>query len=170
MAEINALPTATAIDDADFLVVHRAGREASQQTRKVSRVDFLDGVARETEDVGFGAVTAENIAAPTGSVDSLTVATSLTIGASLQKVLTATASTAIPTLAAGASSDVTLTVVGAVAGDVAIVNPQVVLPGGLRLRAYVSGADTVTISVLNGSTASITGASYSIKAVLLRVT
>jgi ribosomal protein L13 len=42
------------------------------------------------------------------------------------------------------------------------------MPGGLRLRAYVSAADTVTISVINASSASITGANYSMKAVLLR--
>ena len=169
MTEINALPTATAVNDADWLVLHRDGREASQQTRKVSVESVLDGVARDGADVDLGIVTAENLAAPEGAIDTLTVTTGLVMGATLQKVLTATVSVAIGTLAAGASADVTMAVPGAVAGDVAIVNPQVSMPGGLRLRAWVSAADTVTISVLNGSTASITGASYSLKAVLLRV-
>jgi hypothetical protein len=170
MTEISALPTATGIDNADFLVVHRNGRETSQQSRKITRATLLTGVARTSENAAFLALTASSIGAPSGAIDSLTVATGLIMGATLAKILTATASTAIPTLAAGASADVTMAVTGAVVGDVAIVNPQVTMPGGLRLRAYVSAADTVTINVLNGSTASITGASYSLKAVLLRVT
>lgn len=170
MTEINALQTATAVNDADYLVIHRDGREASQQSRKITRASLLTGVARDGQSASLAALTATSVAAPTGAIDTLTVATGLVMGATLAKILTATASPAIPTLAAGASADVTMTVTGAVVGDVVIVNPQMAMPGGLRLRAYVSGADTVTISVLNGSTASITGASYSLKAVLLRVT
>lgn len=169
MTEINALPTATGVHDDDWLVLHRDGREASQQTRKVKRGDLLAGVARDGQDAALGALSATSVTAPTGAIDTMTVTTGLVMGATIQKILTATISTAIPTLAAGASGDVTMSVPGAVVGDVAIVNPQVTMPGGLRLRAYVSAADTVTISVLNGSAASITGASYSLKAVLLRV-
>lgn len=169
MTEISALPTATAVVDADYLALHRDGREASLQTRKVTRSAFLAGVAIEGEAADFTALTADSVAAPTGAIDTLTVATSLVMGASLAKILRATVSTAIPTLAAGASSDVTMTVTGAVVGDVAIINPQVDMPDGLHLRAYVSAADTVTINVTNASTGSITGASYSLKAVLLRV-
>lgn len=169
MTEINALPTATAVDDLDYLVLHRDGREASQQTRKVTRANLLTGVAFTGAAAAFTTLSGSSVTAPTGAIDALTVATSLTMGAALSKILTATASVAIGTLAAGASADSTMTVTGAVVGDVVILNPQVSMPGGLRLRAYVSAADTVTISVLNGSTGSITGASYSIKAVLLRV-
>lgn len=169
MTEINALPTATAVDDADWLVLHRDGREASQQTRKVARANLLANVARFDANASLAVVTATSLAAPTGAIDTLTIATGLVIGATLQKILTATASTAIPTLAAAASSDVTLTVTGAVVGDIAIVNQQVALPAGLLLRAWVSAANTVTITVTNASGASITGASYSLKAVVLRV-
>jgi hypothetical protein len=169
MTEINAYPTATAVDDADYLIMHRDGREASQQTRKVARADFLAGVGIEGEDADFAALTADSVAAPEGAIDELTVTTSLTMGAALSKILTNTASVAIGTLAAGASADVTMTVTGAVVGDVAILNPQVDMPDGLHLRPYVSGANTVTINVTNASTGSIVGASYSLKAVLLRV-
>lgn len=169
MAEINALPTATAVVDADYVVIHRDGREASQQTRKATRTAFLTGVARLSADATFAALDANEVNAPVGAIDELTVATEIVIGATLSKVLTATESVAIGTLAAGASADVTMTVTGALTGDVAIVNPQVDMPDGLCLRAYVSAADTVTINVTNASTGSITGASYSLKAVLLRV-
>lgn len=169
MTEINALPTATGVDNADYLVLHRDGREASQQTRRVTRASLLTGVAFTGAAAAFAALSGSSVSAPTGSIDALTVATSLTMGAVLSKILTATASVAFGTLAAGASADYTMTVTGAVAGDIVIINGQAAIPGGLTMRAYVSGANTVTITVLNGSTGSITGASYSIKAVLLRV-
>jgi hypothetical protein len=171
MTALTALPTATGINDLDWLVVNRGGREASQQDRKITRANLLSGVAFLAGSAAFtGAVSsAISLSAPAGSIDALTVATGLTMGAALQKILTATASVAIPTLATLVSSDVTMTVTGAVVGDVAIVNPQVDMPDGLHLRPYVSATNTVTINVNNGSNASITGASYSLKAVLLRV-
>lgn len=169
MTEINALPTATGVNDADFLVLHRDGREASQQTRRVTRSDLLNGVARTGAAADFAAVTATNLSAPIGAINSLNVTTGLIMGATLSRILTATASVAIGALAAYASADVTMTVTGAIAGDVVILNPQVTMPGGLRLRPWVSGPDTVTISVLNGSNALIGASSYSLKAVLLRV-
>lgn len=169
MTEISALPTASAVDDADYLVLHRDGREASQQTRKATRANLLAGVARTGADAAFAALSGTSVAAPEGAIDELTVATSLTLGAVLSKILTATASVAVPTLATLVSSDVTMTVPGAVVGDVVILNPQVDMPDGLHLRPYVSAADTVTINVTNASTGSISGASYSLKAVLLRV-
>lgn len=167
--EINALPTATGVNDADYLILHRDGREASQQSRKVTRTAFLTGIARLSADAAFADLSANEVSAPVGAIDELTVATSVAIGATLSRILTATASVAVGTLAAGASADVTMTVTGALVADVAIVNPQVDMPDGLCLRAYVSASDTVTINVTNASTGSIAGASYSIKAVLLRV-
>lgn len=169
MTEINALLTATAVDDLDYLVLDRDGREASQQTRKVTKADLLDDVPRIGGAATFGALSADSLASPLGAIDTLTVATGLVMGATLAKILTATESVAFPTLATLASSDVTMSVPGAVVGDVAIINPQADIPDGLHLRPYVSGADTVTINVNNGSSGSITGASYSMKCVLLRV-
>ena len=171
MAEINALPTATGVDDLDWLVLHRDGRESSQQTRKVSRGNALAGYAKLAGSASFaGALdSAVSISAPAGTFNNLTVTTSVAIGASLEKILTATASVAIGSLAAGASSDVTMSVPNAIAGDVVILNPQVDMPDGLHMRAYVSGPDTVTINVTNASTALISGSSYSMKAVVLRV-
>lgn len=169
MTEINALPTATGLDSADYLVLHRDGREASQQTRKITRASLLSGVAFTGANAAFLALSGTSITAPSGAIDALTVATSLTMGAVLSKMLTATASVAVGTLGAGASADVTMTVTGAVVGDVVILNPQVDMPDGLILRPYVSGANTVTINVTNASTGSIPGSSYSMKAVLLRV-
>jgi hypothetical protein len=169
MTEINALPVAATMTDDDLFVIYENGA-ASNKTRQITRVLALAGYAKTGADAAFDDLTSATVAAPTGTIDTLTVATGLVMGATLAKVLTATVSTAIPTLATTISSDVTMTVTGAVVGDVAIVNPQVDLPDGLCLRAYVSASNTVTINVTNASGGSITGASYSLKAVLLRVT
>jgi hypothetical protein len=168
MAEITDLPAAAALTGTDLLVVYQPGA-ASNKSRKVTLAAILASVVKTGDAATFGDVNATALNAPVGAIDALTVATNLTIGAALSKILTATASVAIGTLAASASQSVTMTVASAVVGDVVIVNPQVAMPAGLVLRSYVSGADTVTITVLNASAAEVSGASYSMKAVLLRV-
>lgn len=169
MAEISDLPASTAVADSDFVLAYQPG-ESVNKSRKMTRAQLLTGVLRSGAAASVTTLAAStSVAAPTGAIDALTVATGLTLGAVLSKILTATASVAFGTLAAGASADVTMTVTGAVVGDVAVVNPQVDLPDGLCLRPYVSAANTVTINVTNASTGSIAGASYSLKAVLLRV-
>lgn len=171
MVTIPSLPeqlNADVSDDDLYLTYDMGG--GLTPARKVTRANMLKGVVRTTGTYEVGTLNATGeLTAPEGAIDDLTVATSLTIGAVLSRILTNTASLAVPTLAAGASSDVTMTVTGAVAGDIAIVNPQVDLPDGLVLRPYVSGANTVTINFTNASTGSISGSSYSFKAVLLRV-
>jgi hypothetical protein len=168
MAEISDLPAGASVVDTDLFLMYLPG-EASNKSRKVTRAIALAGVVRETEDADLGVVDADELNAPLGAIDALTVATSITLGAILSKILTNTASVAFGTLAAGASADVTMTVTGAVTGDVAIVNPQADIPDGLCLRSYVSASNTITINVTNASTGSISGASYSLKAVVLRV-
>lgn len=169
MATFDTLTEAIALADTDFVLAHLPGA-SPDKTRKVTRATLLNGVARAGADVTFGAVDADELNAPIGAIDALTVATSIALGAVLSRILTNTTSVAIATLAAAASSDSTMTVTGAVVGDVVILNAQVALPAGLILRAYVSAANTVTINVTNASSGSIAGASYSLKAVVLRVT
>lgn len=170
MAEIVDLPASTGVADTDLFVVYQPG-ESVDKSRKATRTQVLNGILRSGAAASVTTLAAStSVTAPAGAIDALTVATSVTVGAVLSKILTNTASVAIPTLAAAASGDVTMTVTGAVAGDVVILNAQAALPAGLLFRAYVSGANTVTISVTNASNASITGASYSLKAVLFRVT
>jgi hypothetical protein len=169
MATFDTLTETLSIAGTDFLLAHLPGA-SPDKTRKVSVATLLGTAAIIGEDATLGIVDADELNAPVGAIDTLTVATGLDMGAVLSAILTATASVAIGTLAAAASADVTMTVTGAVTGDVVILNPQVDMPDGLCLRAYVSASNTVTINVTNASSGSIAGASYSLKAVVLRVT
>lgn len=172
MPELNdaSIPSALAADitDDDLVLVYDNGA-ASNKSRKATRAAFLTGVVRTGADVTLGDVAADSLAAPAGTINTLAVPTGLVIGATLSKILVASANLAVATLAAGASVDITLTVTGAVTGDLAIVNPQSALPAGLLLRAYVSAANTVTITVTNASTGSVPGASYTFKGAVLRL-
>lgn len=168
MSEVDDLPAAALMSDTDLFLVFQPGVGVNK-SRKVERQAAMLPYIKTGAAADLGVVDADAINAPVGAINTLTVATGIVLGATVSKILTATATIAIPTLAAGASSDVTMTVTGAVVGDVAIVNPQADLPDGLMFRPYVSGSNTVTMNATNGSAASIPGASYSFKAVLLRV-
>lgn len=172
MPELNdaSIPSALAADitDDDLVLVYDNGA-ASNKSRKATRGNFLHDVVRTGADVTLGDVEADSLSAPAGTINTLAVPTGLIIGATLSKILVASASLAVSTLAAGASVDITLSVTGAVTGDLAIVNAQSALPAGLLLRAYVSAANTVTITVTNASTGSINGASYTFKGAVLRL-
>jgi len=171
MVTIPALPAQAAADvsNDDLLITYDAGGGLTP-ARKVTRADLLKDVVRTAGTFAVGTLNASGaLTAPEGTINELEVPVSLTMGAALSRILAATANVAIPTLAEGASSDVLMALTGAVVGDVAILNPQADLPDGLTLRAYVSAADTVRINVTNASAASIPGATYSFKAVALRV-
>lgn len=89
-------------------------------------------------------------------------------GQELNQMLSASDSVAIPTISAGTGDDATMTVTGAATGDLVLVDCTGTLPDGLILRGYVSAANTVTIEAFNATSGSITGASYTIRAVCLR--
>ena len=170
MVTIPSLPEQLNADvsDDDLIVTYDMGGGLTP-ARKVTRGNFLKDVIRTVGTFAVGTLNATGaLNAPAGAINALVVSTSITLGAVLSRILANTASLAVPTLAAGASADVTMTVTNAVAGDVVVINGQVALPAGLLFRAYVSGANTVTVTFTNASTGSITGASYSFKAVLLR--
>ena len=170
MVTIPSLPEQLNADvsDDDLIVTYDMGGGLTP-ARKVTRGNFLKDVIRTVGTFAVGTLNATGaLNAPAGAINALVVSTSITLGAVLSRILANTASLAVPTLAAGASADVTMTVTNAVAGDVVVINGQVALPAGLLFRAYVSSANTVTVTFTNASTGSITGASYSFKAVLLR--
>lgn len=71
----------------------------------------------------------------------------------------ATATLDFPSTAAGAVSELTVTVTGAVAGDSVTIGPPTTLNTGLMVSGFVSAADTVTVRVFNGTGAAIDPAS-----------
>jgi hypothetical protein len=92
------------------------------------------------------------------------------MGATLQRILSATGTLTLPTITNGAQGSATFTLTNAVVGDQVILQLPDTFPAGLILsRAVVTGANTVTAYFWNASGASITGAGYTIRATALRL-
>ena len=157
------------VTDDDWLLVYdNAG--GSTPSGKATRAAVLLGVARNGAAMTPASVASTGaVTAPSGSIDALTVATSLTIGATLQKVRTVSGTLNIPTIASNAEGSATITLTGCVVGDQAILQLPSTFPAGLLLsRAVVTGADTVTAYFYNATGSSITGAGYTVRATALR--
>jgi hypothetical protein len=172
MPDLNALPVATSgdVSDDDLLLIFDNGA-ASNKSRQVSRADMLTGVARNGAAMTPASVASSGaITAPSGSIDSLTVAAALVMGATVQRILSATGTLTVPTIASGAQGSATFTLTNAVVGDQVILQLPDTFPAGLLLsRAVVTGANTVTVYFWNASAASITGAGYTVRATALRL-
>jgi hypothetical protein len=172
MPELNALPEATSgdISDDDLVLVYENGA-ASNKSRRATRGNFLTGVARNGAAITPASVaSAGAMAAPSGAIDTLTVATALVMGATLSRILSASGTLTLPTIANGAEGSAAITLTGCVVGDQIILQLPTTFPAGLLLsRAVVTGANTVTCSFWNASGSSITGAGYTVRATALRV-
>lgn len=87
----------------------------------------------------------------------------------VDKTKSASAALDYPSIAAGGSEDLTITVTGAVVGDtvsLGLPNPP---PAGLTFDAFVSAADTVTIRASNITAAPIDPASQTYRATVRRI-
>ena len=166
MVTIPELPTQVVanVSDDDFLVVYDAG---SGLAKKVLRGNFLTRVARAEQDVTLAVVDADELNAPEGAIDSLTVATELIMGARISNVAYLSSLVAVPTVAAGAQGTVTVTLTGSVTGDMLMVNATA-LDAGLIMSGTVTSANTVTLYFWNASAGSIAGANRIIRLLALR--
>jgi len=72
-----------------------------------------------------------------------------------RRVLTATGSLNFPSIPAGSTAELTLSVKGAEIGDTVLASPNTTVEAGLVWCAYVSAADTVTLRVANVTGAAI---------------
>jgi len=70
-------------------------------------------------------------------------------GATVTKILTATASLDFPSISAASQADLTITVTGAATGDEVIMSLPAAPTAGLVFNAFVSAANTVTIRASN---------------------
>lgn len=155
------------VSDDDLIIIYDMSGGLNP-TRKVSVGDFLASAVRTSGANTTDDLTLDNLTITAGNANTLVVITSITLGATLQRVLAATASIAVPSLAAGASADLSLTVTGAAVNDVVVVNCLSDAADGLLFRSRVSASDTVEIQATNASGASFAGATYSFKAVVIR--
>jgi hypothetical protein len=85
-------------------------------------------------------------------------------GATVTKILTATATLDFGSISAAAQADLTITVTGAATGDEVIMSLPAAPTAGLVFNAFVSAANTVTIRASNitGSPVDPASASYGV--------
>lgn len=88
----------------------------------------------------------------------------ITTGATLTKLLTASAALDFPSIAAVSQADLTITVTGAVVGDEVALALPAAPTAGIIFNAYVSAANTVTVRASNITAAAVdpASASYSV--------
>ena len=70
-------------------------------------------------------------------------------GATITKILTASASLNFPSISAASQADLTITVTGAAVGDEVCMSLPAAPAAGLVFNAFVSATDTVTIRASN---------------------
>ena len=88
-------------------------------------------------------------------------------GATIDDVLTATATLDFASIAAGASETLTITVTGAAVGDAAIASAPAGFEDGLVICCWVSAANTVSVRVHNVSAGAIDPASGTWRATVI---
>lgn len=146
----------------DLLLIYDVSEPSGSAGKKITRANLLSGVAFGGGNHNFG----------TSSITSLTAGVaSLTFGstASLTNLLRGSGDVAVSTLGAGSAETRTITVTGALTTDFLLgVAFTAALPDGLLHQAWISGANTVSIRFYNSTAASITGATYTARAVALR--
>ena len=165
---LNDLPAQSGgnVSDDDLLLTWETGA-GSGNSRKLTIGDLKADVVRENGDHTLGDLTCDDIAAATGTIDALEVATGLTMGSTIAKALKGALAITASTLAANATEDKTATLSGAVSGDV-VVFSIAGLPAGLVVTAWVSASDTITFRLTNLSSGSISGASYTAATLAIR--
>lgn len=89
-------------------------------------------------------------------------------GAAIISMLSATATLDFPSIAANTSADLTITVTGAAANDIAMAGPPVTQVSGITVSAFVSAANTVTIRAANVTVGAIDPASATYRASVIR--
>jgi parallel beta-helix repeat protein len=118
-----------------------------------SRVDIANNSWRNTDDASIDAQVSTGVNSTIVYADTLLSAASdvfLYNGLDLFNPLpTTTAVLNFASIAAGGSSEMTVTVLGSIAGDLVHIGPPASLEAGLIANARVSATDTVTIRLAN---------------------
>lgn len=156
------------VSDDDLLLIWETGA-GSSPSRKVTVGSLKSDLPRTAGNADFSDVTATDVTATTGAINALEVATSLTLGAAITKVLAGALSVTASTLAAGVTEDKTAALAGALTTDTVMFSISG-LPAGLIVSAWVSAADTVTFRLFNATSGPITGAAYTARTVAIRAT
>lgn len=169
--ELNGLtPISTPnVTDDDLVLVWDTTAAAGSNAKSATRAQLLKDVARIGGDATLGVVNATELNAPDGAIDNLVVTTGLTMGDTLARIVTASASVTIPDAAADTAVTATMAVTGVAVGDVVILSLPSGFPVGMIARADVTATNTITIRCYNATVALIATAAYTIRALALRV-
>lgn len=114
------------------------------------------------QDLNIGVGTASVTSPGGGSLSGYQIGIhSLAVGQ-----ISATATWAPGAITAGSYSSTTITVTGAAVGDFALAEHDKMLTNALMISAHVSAVNTVTVLIFNPTTASITPASGTLRALV----
>jgi len=154
----------------DWLVIFAISEDAGGKAR-VSEFLAAHSIVVEESSPTFNDVTADNVAATTGTVGDLEVSTSIKVsedGSLIESVLLREVSVAPSDITAGSSETVNVTVTGAATtmylSGAALTGA---LPDGLTMQAWISAADQVSFKFHNNSSGTITGAIYTARLTLM---
>jgi len=160
MAEIIDLDPLTTANDADVLVIYDVS-EGANNSKRITRENFLAGVARDGGDHDFGT---SEIAALTTQNASI----GFTDGATLTKAMHASASPTFGSISADTGETQTVSLTGAATTDQLTWAFTEAIPDGMITQAWISAPDTVSIRLFNTGSSPIAGASYGMRLTALR--
>lgn len=154
LTELNETPAA----GDEFLVYDVSA--GTGNSKKVTRANLLGGVAFEGGDHDFGTSEITDLTTQNASIG-------FTGGAVLTKMVVASFSVAPSDILTAASETVTATVTGALTSHFLVANFTSALPNGLVCQSWISAADTVSFKFYNTTGGTISGASYTVQAMLI---
>lgn len=167
--ELNALsPIDPAnVSDDDLLLIWDTAAP-SGNAKKATRAQILTGVVMSGSDADLGVVTADDIQAPSGSIDSLTVATGIHMGSTLNAIKLNAQTIALADITTGASASHSLTVSGVIVGDFVLISAPSTIPAGVMVNGYASATDIITLRLFNATASTLAAASHDFRLLVLR--
>lgn len=171
MATIDELPEIDTDDitDDDYIVLFDLGA-VSEPARRVTVAQFLNDVLRSGSGGSFGSVTIATLISPSASIANLGISNRLTFasGNGISNIRLYEASETFPTVNAGASDTVDITVTGVTTNDYINLTFGEALPDGMIVQAWPSAADTVQLKIYNASSGNISGTDYAVRLMIIQ--
>lgn len=152
-------------DDGDLYLVHSISNGRDMVAKRSS---LVTGLVQEGGDANLDEVTIADLTATAAQANTLTVVTSMAMGATLSKILFATGSVTFTDILTTAGQTQTFTLTGALTTDTLLWSFGSAIPDGVIAQAWISAANTVSVRFWNTTGSTISGASYTFKAIALR--
>ena len=169
LIEIDELPEAESIADADLFVVYVVGA-GTNKTRRMTFETLRQLFLEQEGDGELNELSVTTLEAGDADVVNLGIQNDMiwADGATISKILRAAPALSPSNINAGSSEVVTASVPGAEAGDHVVMNIIEELPAGLLWTARVSAADTVAVKFHNTIGSTINGATYNARILVIK--